>query len=52
MLGTALGLHTTLVIFVVALVTPALMLWLSPLRTLREVPVHESHSRTAREASG
>ncbi|MCW2917180.1 MAG: transporter [Actinomycetia bacterium] len=45
-LGTALGLHTTLVIFVVALVSPALMLWLSPLRTLREVPVHESHLQT------
>jgi hypothetical protein len=41
-----LGLHTTLAILIVALATPTLMLWLSPLRSLREVPVHESHLRT------
>ncbi|GAA3799409.1 MFS transporter [Sphaerisporangium flaviroseum] len=46
-LGSLLGLRTTLVGFVVALAVPALILWLSPLRALRDVPVHESHLKTA-----
>ena len=44
-LGTVLGLRATLAVLVVALATPTLMLWLSPLRTLREVPVHAAHAR-------